>query len=541
MFTAVLCLALIAVAIGTPLDDYVWRHDDAYGWVEMPQYNLHGEFGNKSWVGYALNMTSLRWLTDADFAPNSDVKSLWWHYLYVIVPNDVKWKNNGTLWITGFSNTNSPPNNDCEDIITAAALAMSTGIITGSLFQIPNEHIIFAADPKQQSRSEDAVIAYTWDHFLRDPSQPEWLVRFPMVKASLRAMDAMKEFCQYKFPELGTSLDYFGVSGASKRGWTTWLVGAVDPNRVKLIIPVVLDAINFVAVEHHEFMSYGAWSFALTDYADMDIMNRIDDPNMLLLQQMEDPYFYRDRLTMPKLVVNAVLDEFQQPDDTHYWWSDMPGPKHFIMTPNAEHSEITGLFEVCPDIIAYAQYLIHDEVIPTFTWEISNTTGEIVATLDNHGLVHEVNVWWAYSCGNDPELGIKRRDFRIAHLDDPCHCGIAADDNGEKYCANLKSFWQKSRLEEQMVRGKRTYSAKVDPPGDGRYVAFMIEVTYQRSKKLEHLSIDLPPLKRDLKGKIPPIPRDLAGRLMFTTEVSILPNTFPYADCNGLSCGNNLV
>lgn len=561
---ATLLLCNLPTLCATALDDYVWTPDSNYGWVDMgPDYVVEGNIGQRKYTGYLLNMTSQRWLTDEDFSPDSEAKSIWWHYLMVIIPEEVKYKTNGSLYITGFSMGSNAPTNQDEDVILSAALATNIGIVTGVLFQIPNEHITFSSDPIQKSRSEDAIIAFTWDHFLKDPSQPEWLLRFPMVKASLRAMDTIKEFTAQRFPELETELDYFVVAGASKRGWTTWDVGAVDQKRVMAIVPIVLDAINFVAVEHHQYRAYGGWTYALEDYIDMNITTRFDDPNMVTLQENVDPFFYRDRLTMPKLVVNAGMDEFQQPDDTHYWWSDMPEPKHFLMLANTEHSCATGILGAVPSIAAFAQALLEKETVPKFDWTISNTTGEInVVVANDASKVHEAVVWYAYSCGENAwDNNTFRRDFRVAHLDYPCNCGIYA----EGYCANVKAMWMKETLEMKMVNGKRTFSARIDAPTDGRWVAYFIDIKFRNKNGFP---IDMASLAKEMKtgyekraaagvpvpgNKLRPFaynlfekqfggfPHDAGQFFEFTTEVSIWPNTFPYPDCEGESCGYRMV
>lgn len=542
-------VSLLVSCEATPLDDYVWKHDDSYGWTDLgADYVAKGRVLDRGYTSYTLNLTSQRWLTDDAFSPSSAAKSLWWHHLVVIVPDDIRHTNNASLWITGGSQTSSPPVNTDEDILVSASLAVTTGTITAVLFQIPNERIIFASDPIQKSRGEDAIIAFTWAHFLDDPSQPEWLVRFPMVKASLRAMDATQEFIRTKHAYLNANIDYFSVSGASKRGWTTWLVGAVDPDRVKLIAPVVLDAINFVAVEHHQYRSYGGWTYALQDYVDMNITYRFDDPNMVKLQELEDPYWYRHRLTMPKMVVNAVMDEFQQPDDTHYWWADMPEPKHFLIAPNAEHSLATGIFVAVPAISAWIAGHLNNAAVPKFDWTINKENGEIVATIES-GIVHSAEVWWATSCGANAFDGVNRRDYRIAHLDNPCGCGVVV----EGMCTNLKSFWNKKTLESSLVKGKRTYRAKFDAPEDGRWVASLIDIKFVNSAVpsgldpsslnaafVSHpdtpagrLAVSFSRYFENFGG----FPHDFAHFFEFTTEVSVFPDSFPYPDCQGAACG----
>ena len=166
MFAAVILIATCwAVSVsGTAMDDYVWREDEHYGWVDLgPEYELAGRSidGIHSWTSHTLNLTSQKWLEDEDYSPDSEAKSIWYHMLVVIVPNEIKYKNNGTLWITGHGMGFVPDSNLDEDVALAASLAMGIGCVTGVLFQVPNEAIIFAEDPIQESRGEDAIIAYT--------------------------------------------------------------------------------------------------------------------------------------------------------------------------------------------------------------------------------------------------------------------------------------------------------------------------------------------------------------------------------------------
>jgi PhoPQ-activated pathogenicity-related protein len=248
------------------------------------------------------------------------------------------------------------------------------------------------------------------------------------------------------------------------------------------------------------------------------LLLRFDDPNMIELQKIEDPYFYFDRLTLPKLIVNAVGDEFQQPDDTSNWWSDLPEPKHFLMVPNAEHSMATGILEIVPVIGTWITRLLGDVKIPTFDWDIDKTNGDITVDLTGLEGVKKVEKFWAHTCNGE------RRDFRFANIDDPCPCGVSYEGT----CTNLKSFWTSEEMVPQ-EEGGSVFVAHHDVPEDGKWAAFMIQVTYEK------------PADFNIEARPGFIPIAKQGELVFTTEVSIVPDVFPYDDCSGESCAGVLV
>ncbi len=315
LFQTSLCAALIALlsvsvcAQQPALDRYVSKPDPAYSWKLVN--TTQGE-GYKSFV---LELTSQQWRTEKDVD-----RPIWKHWLTIVKP-DKPSTNKALLFIGGGNNNDKAPATISERV---TMFALESNSVVAELGQVPNQPLFFT-DSKDKGRSEDDLIAYTRvKHF--STKDDEWLVRLAMVKSGVKAMDAVQEFLASdaggKF-----KVDQFVVSGGSKRGWTTWLVGAVD-ERVIAIMPTVIDALNSEAITRHHFEAYGFFSPALNDYVNHGLFpHKIGTPEYRAVLAVEDPYNYRnrERLKIPKYLVNASGDQFFLPDNSQFYFGDLQG------------------------------------------------------------------------------------------------------------------------------------------------------------------------------------------------------------------------
>ena len=302
----------------TALDRYVAAPDANF------TFKLVNTIPGDGCTTYVLAMTSQAWLTT-----NEVNRPLWQHWLSIVKP-DVVTSTTALLTISGGSSDRPAPTKPDGTAMMIATLSKSVVVV---LNNIPAQPLVFAGET--QGRTEDALIAYSWDKFLRTGDE-KWPARLPMTKSAVRAMDAVTAFCASE--EGGkVKVDKFFVTGASKRGWTTWTTAAVD-ERVVAIAPLVIDTLNLEPASKGHFESYGFFARAIGNYTNEHIMDWTGTPQMRRLMRIEDPYEYRARLTMPKFILTAAGDQYFPTDSAQFYFNELPGVKYLRTVPNTDHS-----------------------------------------------------------------------------------------------------------------------------------------------------------------------------------------------------------
>lgn len=403
----------------TPLDDYLQKPDSSYAWKIVSQQTVDGM------RLVVVDMISQTWRT----AEEVD-RPQWQHWLTFAIPEKVQ-SPTGLLFIGGGANGRGAPSGPSGRLV---AIAKATGGLAAELHMTPNQPLMFHGDGKL--RTEDDLIGYTWDQFLKT-GDSTWLARNAMVKGAIRAMDTITAVAA---EDAGGKqvVDQFVVAGGSKRGWTTWLTGL--DKRVVAIMPIVIDVVNTKPSMEHHFAAYGFWSPAVGNYVQHQIMHRLDHPRMDDLYRLVDPYYYRHRLTMPKFIINAAGDQFFLPDSSQFYFDDLQGEKYLRYVPNADHGlDGTDAYE---SLIAFLTLIQREQPRPQFSWTQPAEGGLRVTVQDRP---REVRLWQA----TNPEA----RDFRLETL-------------GPKYTSTLLT-----------ADSHGTYQADVAKPARG-WTAYFVELTF---------------------------------------------------------------
>ncbi len=292
--------SFLALSIGLsqdPLTRYVFDHDTTTRWTQSPTKG-----SPKS-----INLVSQTW---------HGVK--WKHEITFNHPTKLINKGTAVLVITG-------DRTGMNDEAFASKLAGIAGMPVATLYQIPNQPI--------WDQKEDGLIAVTLQKWF-ETKDDSWPLLFPMAKAAYEAMNTIeKSTASTKNP-----IKKFVITGASKRGWTTWLVAGTGDKRIIGLAPVVFDNLNIVVQMKHQKELWGHYSPQIQDYEKSGMLAALETPDGKRLAAMLDPLTYADRIKCPLFSINGTNDPFWAPDAMSLYWDKLKMPKSCLFLPNEGHT-----------------------------------------------------------------------------------------------------------------------------------------------------------------------------------------------------------
>jgi PhoPQ-activated pathogenicity-related protein len=249
--------------------------------------------------------------------------------------------------------------------------------------------------PIFDGKVEDQIIALTFEKYLQTRDN-EWPLLLPMVKSAVRAMDTAQDFSEKHW---GGRIESFTVSGASKRGWTTWLTGAVD-KRATTLAPMVIDMLNMAPQLKHQRESFGAVSEEINDYTERGLLEHLESDAGAALRAIVDPYSYRRSLTQPKLILLGTNDNYWPLDALNLYWDGLSGEKHILYVPNNGHG-LQDLGRITGALAAMHRRGAEGLPLPKLAWRFDEQKDGVSLTVSSDVKPSSVNIWTAESATRD--------------------------------------------------------------------------------------------------------------------------------------------
>lgn len=360
-------------AVPPDLANYVAKAEPEFAWAVEDVKELPGV---KAW---RLKLTSQVWQGIT-----------WSHDLLVVKPAEVA--TDKVLLL------NEGGSASMQKAMYAALLAGKIKAPVALLLGVPNQ-------PLFDGKREDDLIAETFVRYL-DSGDASWPLLFPMVKSVVKAMDSLQEFSRKEWEQ---PVEKFIVGGGSKRGWTTWLTAASDA-RVMAITPMVIDVLNMREQLTHQQRSLGGTSEQISPYTSRGLVPVPDTPRAESLWSMIDPWTYRERFTMPKLIVLGNNDRYWSTDALNLYWEALPGEKYISYTPNAGH-DLTERDEAgkklnadraINNVSAFVRYQLTGKPLPKLAWKHETAAdGSMKLAVNADPAPKEARLWVAHSDTKD--------------------------------------------------------------------------------------------------------------------------------------------
>lgn len=397
------------------LSKFVSKSDSNY------KFEVIEEKQGEGYKAYILDFTSQSW------HPEKTVPPVWRHWLTVIVPKQ-RVKDIGMLVLTnGFSTPETPMS---EIPLYFISLAVSSKSIVAILEGFPRDKVGIYKTPTQVTNLEFYEFA-SWSlkqYF--ETHDPSWIVFCPLVKTVVRAMDATQDLL-LKNLRSEIPLKEF-ILCADTPYFVPWLAPSVD-NRVIGLISINTCGFHFEQQIKRMFMDEIALPNFFAEMDDAGLLPLLETEDGENLLKIIDPYYYRESLKIPKLVISLNNSQWQ---DMIYLSeqaiSEIPEPVHWLIYPQLQLSREYAflpqqtlynfssvsrtnlrIYDFKDTIQVFYQRLLGQRNMPLFQWDFSQR-GECRIKVSED--VIECRIWY---CSNEKRgalFGPENKDWKYKIL-----------------------------------------------------------------------------------------------------------------------------